>query len=659
MSYYHTLGLVREPFANSPDPDLLYRSKNHLECLQHMEIAVRLRRGLNVVLGEVGTGKTTLCRELQRILGQDPDLDVHLLDDPYFPDPTDFLAALAQLFGVEVADKRQDQARLREAIKAALLRKGGDGRRNVTLLVDEGQKITGECLELLRELLNFETNTHKLLQIVIFAQMEFDDILAVRPNLDDRVNFRYVLQPLNRKQTQRMIGVRLALCVPEGAPAPVLFSDLAMRRIYRLSGGYPRRIVRLCHMAMLLAVGLGRQRIGWGLVGRAAREMRGLSGGRWRRRLSLAAALGGLVATLALSGYGIDAMRRQVAPVAPVAQGGAAASMPVADNSPFVASAAPESAAVAETASAGETSPESVALTEPEGAPLTEPESLSLVGTENAVAAEPENMAQAGPESPAQAVPSEQAVTPAPGPMLALASVHGSGQPAPVALPPVENIPQDLAAQVEPAVAPSPQQSQDEPILVIAAQEDGTSEQTGPAILGSTYARPGWTVTRQATRVYGASSRYILGELAKANPGVDFNRIRAGAPVTFPAIEATPPPKGACLIKVDQAESLEKGFAILTAMQECGAPLALFVTLQPGGTLHFDVVERALYPSAASATSALAELPRNLAAKAKLLESYPRGTIFFTDLSASSIRRSATKSAAVAPRRQVAVTEQR
>ena len=102
-----------------------------------------------------------------RILGQDPDMEVYLLDDPYFPGIEECLVALAGLFGLDVVGLERDQGKLKDTIKAALLRKGGDGRRIVTLIVDEGQKITVECLELLRELLNFETNTHKLLQIVM------------------------------------------------------------------------------------------------------------------------------------------------------------------------------------------------------------------------------------------------------------------------------------------------------------------------------------------------------------------------------------------------------------------------------------------------------------------------------------------------------------
>ncbi|WP_428565367.1 MAG: ExeA family protein [Solidesulfovibrio sp. DCME] len=311
MSYHLALGLEREPFSNSPDPDLLYRAKSHLECLQHMEIAVRLRRGLNVVLGEVGTGKTTLGRELVRILGADPDIEVHFLDDPYHATPVEFLEALCRLFAIDTTPLGRDAGLLREALKGGLLSRSADGRRIVALIVDEGQKITPECLELLRELLNFETNTHKLLQIVMFAQTEFEAVLAARPNLDDRVNFRYRLLPLDRRQTRRMIETRLTLCAPQGQ-APAIFTPLAMRRIHRLTRGYPRKIVRLCHLSMLLAVGFGKTRVSWGLVGRAARDTVGATG-LWLRRAALA---GGFAVALAagyygLAGHGWTGLRQQ------------------------------------------------------------------------------------------------------------------------------------------------------------------------------------------------------------------------------------------------------------------------------------------------------------------------------------------------------------
>jgi len=720
MSYYQTLGLVREPFSNSPDPDLLYRSKNHLECLQHMEIAVRLRRGLNVVLGEVGTGKTTLARELMRILGQDPDMEVYLLDDPYFPGIEECLVALAGLFGLDVVGLERDQGKLKDTIKAALLRKGGDGRRIVTLIVDEGQKITVECLELLRELLNFETNTHKLLQIVMFAQKEFDDVLTAQPNLDDRVNFRYELRPLNRHQTRRMIQARLNLCSPEGE-SPVLFSNLAFRRIYRLTGGYPRKIVRLCHMSMLLAVGMGRHRVDWGLVGRASREIRGQITGRgtWVRRLALTGALGGLAATLALTGLGIQTMVEQqqempgplsahvatLAPVKPEAlvsledvpvpesvgqQARSVAEVPVltapaaapVSEAPSVADRQPEPETAASLDVEAAPSPTAEAATAPEPAPVADAAALEPQVADSVAATEPTQPAVTA-DQPATAS------TPAPEPEVAAATPAPAAAPAwqlPAAmrssheLPPIPSLPATQATASAPtgpagtqatASAPTgPADTQDkasEPIPAVSATlaantaaqasvEPVVADADAPTWLGESVTRPGWTVSRQALWVYGNSARSILAKMAKVNPGLDFDRIRAGESLTFPAIETLPPPEGTWILSLGPVESLDKGMAKLAGM-DSSVPMVLFVTHQPGKGLCIEVVAYALYPDAEAARAALATLPSSLAPKARIVGHYPQGTVFFTDLTPSFGKRHLRVPAPV--RRQVAESDLR
>ncbi|MEF3698644.1 ExeA family protein, partial [Desulfolutivibrio sp.] len=273
MSYHEILGLDREPFGNSPDPDFFHNSPRHAECLRRLEIAVRLKRGLCVVMGEVGTGKSTVCRRLLRTLNYDPAISAHLLLDPCFEDPRDFLAAVAVSFGILV-DGEDSAARIREAIQEFLLAAAASGETTVVLCVDEGQKITGPCLEILRELLNFEVNTHKLVQIVVFAQNEFAGALRSRKNLADRINTRVQLKPLSFAETKRLIRTRLRLAAGESWKDrdPALFTRAALFAIHRASGGYPRRIMRLCHAALLEAVGREKAKAGLAEV-RAARRM--------------------------------------------------------------------------------------------------------------------------------------------------------------------------------------------------------------------------------------------------------------------------------------------------------------------------------------------------------------------------------------------------
>ena len=268
MDYFKILNMEREPFSNSPDPGLFCPSRNHVECLQLLEMAIRLRRGLNVVLGEVGTGKTTLCRKLiqQFSAAEDRDrVEVHLVLDPSFSTPEEFLASIAGFFGLILRDALPTELQFKEAIKAGLFTKGVDEGKIVVLLIDEGQKLPDFCIEILRELLNYETNDCKLLQIAIFAQIEFEQVIRRHANFTDRINLSYRLHPLTFVETGRMINYRIAQASGRSR-APLLFSRPAIYAVYRATGGYPRAINILCHHVVLSMIIQNRVRAGWSLV---------------------------------------------------------------------------------------------------------------------------------------------------------------------------------------------------------------------------------------------------------------------------------------------------------------------------------------------------------------------------------------------------------
>ena len=247
MEYYKLLKLEREPFSNSPDPGLFFKSRQHRKCLQTLEISLRLKRGLNVVCGAVGTGKTTICRQLVRILGLDKQFETHLILDPTFESSSEFLKVVgSMLLGTGVDFSKKSDTQIREMIKVALFQKGVKENKTIILIVDEGQKIPTYCLELLRELLNYETNEFKLLQIIIFAQKEFEDVLENYENFTDRINLKFNLGPLSFKDTKQMIEYRVA---QSGAPESnnKLFSFSGFLAVYMYTGGYPRKIINLCH----------------------------------------------------------------------------------------------------------------------------------------------------------------------------------------------------------------------------------------------------------------------------------------------------------------------------------------------------------------------------------------------------------------------------
>ncbi|MBN2439082.1 MAG: AAA family ATPase [Deltaproteobacteria bacterium] len=294
MDYFQILNLIREPFSNSPEPDLFYQSPKHVRCLQNLELAVRLRRGLNVVLGQVGTGKTTLCRRLiAQFAGTNQDndaMETHLLMDPAFSTSLEFLTTVAMGFGIAGKQKTEAAAdsdvtdwQLKEKIKDHLFKKGVEEEKIVILIIDEGQKLPDFCLEILREFLNYETNENKLLQIIIFAQPEFQQILNRFENVADRVNLLYVLQPLNFKETRGMIQYRLAQAGEPGY-TPRLFTRPGLLAIYLSTGGYPRKIITLCHQAVLAMIIQNRSKAGWFLVRSCAARLVSAGGKTWPSR---------------------------------------------------------------------------------------------------------------------------------------------------------------------------------------------------------------------------------------------------------------------------------------------------------------------------------------------------------------------------------------
>ena len=259
MSYYKILGFEKEPFSTSPDPEFFYLSKEHEAALTNILIELRIKRGLSVILGDVGTGKTTLSRKLIQELKSRDDFIFHIILDPSFDNEYLFLSSLAK--NLDIAPSRDifspafndspTQATildLRESLERFLFQKGVTENRTVVIIIDEAQKLTDNSLEILRVLLNYETNEYKLLQLVLLGQLELYTRIMNIPNFFDRISFRYVLNPLGLNETKEMIEFRIRQA---GYRANMhLFLDEAVKEIYQYSRGYPRRITMLCHRAL-------------------------------------------------------------------------------------------------------------------------------------------------------------------------------------------------------------------------------------------------------------------------------------------------------------------------------------------------------------------------------------------------------------------------
>jgi type II secretory pathway predicted ATPase ExeA len=248
MSYYRLLGLDREPFSTSPDPAFFYQSERHRSALANLLIEFRLRRGLSIVLGDVGTGKTTLGRKLIQMLKERDGFIFHMVLDPTYPSEDLFFNALIRTLGIGVPSAAPTVVDYREVLEHYLFQRGIQERQTVVVIIDEAHKLNTLSLEALRILLNYETNDAKLLQLVLLGQLELLPLLTGMPNLMDRVSFRCMLDPLDLPETRQMIHFRLQ---EAGYRSRLpLFADEAVEELHAYAEGYPRRIAMVCHKAL-------------------------------------------------------------------------------------------------------------------------------------------------------------------------------------------------------------------------------------------------------------------------------------------------------------------------------------------------------------------------------------------------------------------------
>lgn len=249
--YQQHFGLQTLPFALTPNTGFFFGLAPHVEALQVLQVALQSGEGFIKVTGEVGTGKTLICRKL---LNELPDSFVcAYLPNPYL-NPTELRMAVAQELGIDVTDVH-DQQQLTGVIQQQLLTLSAAGKQ-IVLVLDEAQALPDDSLEALRLFTNLETEQRKLVQVVLFGQPELDQRLAQQNlrQLRQRITFSYQLRPLNRNEVGAYVRHRLAV---SGYQGQALFSNADVRLLFKGSRGIPRLINILAHKALMLSFGAG------------------------------------------------------------------------------------------------------------------------------------------------------------------------------------------------------------------------------------------------------------------------------------------------------------------------------------------------------------------------------------------------------------------
>ncbi|HTO02115.1 MAG TPA: AAA family ATPase [Opitutus sp.] len=265
--YQSFYGLKEMPFNITPDPRFLYLSPTHQEALQHLKYGVAEKKGFIVLIGEVGCGKTTLCRRFLNEL--DPAYyDTALILNPRVTETQMLKAILTELDESKIARSQVD---LVAQVNAVLLERISRGR-HIVLIIDEAQNLKFEVLEQIRLLSNLETDQQKLLQIVLMGQPELKQVLAREElrQLRQRILVHYELHPLSLHDVQHYVQHRLILAGSMGRPH---FTNRALRSIHRASKGIPRIVNNLCDKALLAAFIRESDEVNYWDVRRAVTDM--------------------------------------------------------------------------------------------------------------------------------------------------------------------------------------------------------------------------------------------------------------------------------------------------------------------------------------------------------------------------------------------------
>ena len=290
--YKDFFGLNELPFSIAPDPRYLYMSEKHQEALAHLVYGINTEGGFVLLTGEVGTGKTTICRCLLEHMPANSDI-AFVLNPKVTVE--ELLAMICDELGISYPETNTSIKVFVDRINEYLLDAHARGR-NTVLIIEESQNLRADVLEQVRLLTNLETNQHKLLQIIMVGQPELREMLSYPElrQLSQRITARYHLASLSRKEVSAYVAHRLSVAGVHNK----VFPESTIDRLFRLSGGIPRLINLICDRAMLGAFVQGQNRVSRTTLFRAAREVLGETGRKSPQRQMLKWVLASLLFTI-------------------------------------------------------------------------------------------------------------------------------------------------------------------------------------------------------------------------------------------------------------------------------------------------------------------------------------------------------------------------
>jgi general secretion pathway protein A len=268
--YLHFYGLKEKPFNLTPDSNFLFLSEHHKEALAHIKYGIEEKKGFLLITGEIGSGKTTLCRALLKELEKNHKIALILNS---MVSPSGLLKSILIDLGIKTKAKTRQE--MMEVLSQTLIEE-----RNIVIVIDEAQNLTMSALEQIRLLGNFETEKEKLVQIILVGQPELRKIIENQrlKQLNQRISVRYHLQPMNREDTTKYINHRLYMA---GDTGKITFGEDALQTIYSYSGGVPRIINVICDYCLICGYITESFIIDKNMVDQAIKESQGYFAEEW------------------------------------------------------------------------------------------------------------------------------------------------------------------------------------------------------------------------------------------------------------------------------------------------------------------------------------------------------------------------------------------